>query len=92
MKLQNIDTFHHFGLVGMKAMLRSRDSNSSYLLGFLLYLQGCIQRPRKNRLTMAGVYLAKNNVLNICTHANKDFIPLLLRAVHKLCRLKISDF
>ena len=55
MKLQNIDTFHHFGLVGMKAMLRSRDSKSSYLLlGFLLYLQGCIQRPRKNRLTMAG--------------------------------------
>jgi len=44
MKLQNIDTFHHFGLVGMKAMLRSRDSKSSYLLGFLLYLQGCIQR------------------------------------------------
>ena len=54
MKLQNIDTFHHFGLVGMKAMLRSRDSKSSYLLGFLLYLQGCIQRPRKKRLTMAG--------------------------------------
>ena len=34
----------------------------------------------------------KKNLLNVCTHANKDFIQLLLGAVHNLCHLKIGDF